>query len=345
MKRIFIHSPYWLTRGGGERYSLTTAECLSEDFEVLADVPGNNYLADVGMHLGINLDRVKILFGENFMKNMSKFYGVFWVSDGSIPLLLSNKKVIHFQAPFKNVGGRSFKNRLKFLGARAVCNSFYTKEFIDKEYGVNSQVIYPPVEVDRFKPILKQKLILTVGRFSRSSQYKRPEILIRSFKHMVDCGLSGFRMVVVGIVEDKESDIAAVGLRILAKGYPIAIRTNLSHDRLIRLYEQAAIYWHAAGFGVDLNKNPERAEHFGISTVEAMAAGTVPVVFAAGGPKEVVRPEKDGLWWRTLPELESQTLRLVNDENLRERLANEGRERAKLFSKKRFCQEIGRLFK
>jgi glycosyltransferase involved in cell wall biosynthesis len=345
MKRIFIHSPYWLTRGGGERYSLTAAECLSEDFEVLVDAPSNNYLTDVSMHLGINLERVKILPGENFMKNMSKFYGVFWVSDGSIPLLLSKRKVIHFQAPFKNVDGKSFKNRLKLLGVRVISNSFYTKGFIDKEYGVDSQVIYPPVEVEKFEPIKKQKLILTVGRFSRSSQHKRPEILIRSFKHLVDGGLSGFRMSVVGIVEDEESGLVAVGLRTLAKGYPIAIRTNLNHERLIRLYEQAAIYWHAAGFGVDLDKNPERAEHFGISAVEAMAAGAVPVVFAAGGPKEAVRSGKDGLWWQTLPELERQTLRLINDESLRQSMANEGRERAKLFSKKRFCQEAKELFR
>ncbi len=344
MKKFFIHSPYWLTKGGGERYSLTAAECLSDCFEVLVDAPDRKYLVDAGKHLGINLDRVKILPSENFMKNMSKFYGVFWVSDGSIPPLLSRKRIIHFQAPFQNINGQSFKNRLKLLGVEVVCNSFYTKGFIDREYRVSSQVIYPPVEVDKFKPIRKQNLILTVGRFSISSQHKRPEILIKTFKSMVSGGMKSWRMVAVGIVEDEESRIAAVALRTLAKGYPIAIRTNLSHDRLIRLYEQAAIYWHAAGFGVDLKKNPERAEHFGISTVEAMAAGAVPVVFAAGGPKEVVRPEKDGLWWQTLPELEKQTLRLIKDFGLREKLSEAGRERSRLFSKQRFCEEIRGLF-
>jgi glycosyltransferase involved in cell wall biosynthesis len=237
------------------------------------------------------------------------------------------------------------KNRIKLVGAKVACNSFYTKEFIDREFGVSSEVIYPPVEIDKFNPGGKQKLVLSVGRFSTSSQHKRPEVLIKNFKRLVKSGLKGWRLVVVGIVEDEESRIAVMALRTLAKGFPIAIRTNLSHDRLVRLYEQTAIYWHAAGFGVDLNKNPERAEHFGISTVEAMAAGAVPVVFAAGGPKEVVRPERDGLWWQTLPELTRQTLRLIEDETLRQNLSEEGRQRAKLFSKERFCQEIGRLFK
>lgn len=345
MKRIFIHSPYWLTKGGGERYSLTVAECLSENFEVFVDAKNMNYLEEAGRHLGINLKRVKIISSEKFMKNMSKYFGVFWVSDGSIPSLLARKRVIHFQAPFKNISGKSLKNRIKLLGAKIVCNSFYTKEFIDREFGVSSGVIYPPVEIDKFNPAGKQKLVLSVGRFSTSSQHKRPEVLIKTFKRLVENGLRGWRLVVVGIVEDDESRAAVTALRTLAKGFPIAIRTNLSHDRLVRLYEQTAIYWHAAGFGVDLKNYPERAEHFGISTAEAMAAGAVPVVFAAGGPKEAVRSEKDGLWWQTLLELESQTLRLIQDGGLREKLSGEGRERAKLFSKERFCQEIGRLFK
>lgn len=346
MKKIFIHSPYWLTKGGGERYAATVAQCLASggDQEVYVDTT-NEKLQELGKRFNLDLNGVKSYSGEISVKNRIKFYGIFWLSDGSIPFLPVKKRVIHLQAPFQNIQGRSWRNRLKLIGVKVVCNSNYTKKFVDKEYGIDSTVIYPPVEVDQFHHIKKQKLILTVGRFGTGSQHKRIDTLISSFTSMLKHGLKGWRMVIVGIVEDENSKAIAVDLRAMSKGYPVAIRVNLPHERLVRLYEQAVIYWHAAGFGVDLSKNPERAEHFGISTVEAMAAGAVPVVFAAGGPKEVVGPEKDGLWWQTLPELESQTLRLVQDEDLRERLANEGRERSKIFGKKRFCQEIGRLFK
>ena len=346
MKKIFVHSPYWSTKGGGERYAITVAQCLVSDGEqeVYVDTTSGKLL-ELGKRFNLDLNDVKSYTGEISVKNRIKFYGVFWLSDGSIPFLPVNKRIIHLQTPFRNVQGRSWRNRLKLIGTRVICNSHYTKKFIDKEYGIDSTVIYPPVEVNQFRPVKKQKLILTVGRFGTGSQHKRMDVLISSFLSMLKQGLKGWRMVVVGIVEDESSKAVAVDLRSMSKGYPVAIKVNLLHNRLIRLYEQAAIYWHAAGFGVDLNKNPERAEHFGISTVEAMAAGAVPIVFAVGGPKEVVRPEKDGLWWQTLPELESQTIRLIQDESLRERLANEGRERSKLFNKRRFCQEIGRLFK
>lgn len=346
MKRIFIHSPYWATKGGGERYAVTAAQCLAAEGkqEVYVDTT-NEKLKELEKRFNLNLKDVKSYTGEISVKNRIKFYGIFWLSDGSIPFLPVKKRVIHLQAPFQNIQGRSWRNRLKLIGVKVICNSNYTKKFVDKEYGINSTVIYPPVEVDQFHHVKKQKLILTVGRFGTGSQHKRIDILISSFISMLKQGLKGWRMVIVGIVEDENSKAIAVDLRAMSKGYPVAIRVNLPHERLVSLYEQAAIYWHAAGFGVDLKSHPERAEHFGISTVEAMAAGAVPVVFAAGGPKEVVRPEKDGLWWQSLPELENQTLRLIQDDSLRERLASAGRERAKLFSKERFCQEIGRLFK
>ena len=41
--------------------------------------------------------------------------------------------------------------------------------------------------------------------------------------------------------------------------------------------------------GEDAERHPERFEHFGISVVEAMAAGAVPLVFGAAGPGEIVQ--------------------------------------------------------
>ena len=67
----------------------------------------------------------------------------------------------------------------------------------------------------------------------------------------------------------------------------------------------------------DAELHPERFEHFGIAVVEAMAAGAVPVVFAAAGPAEIVRHGVDGFHWKTLDELQSFTRQLMNDEELR----------------------------
>ena len=61
-----------------------------------------------------------------------------------------------------------------------------------------------------------------------------------------------------------------------AEGFPIEFLVNKKNDELWGIYSKAKIYWHASGFGEDLEAHPEFAEHFGISTVEAMGAGAVP---------------------------------------------------------------------
>ncbi|MBK8834419.1 MAG: glycosyltransferase [Anaerolineae bacterium] len=60
-----------------------------------------------------------------------------------------------------------------------------------------------------------------------------------------------------------------------------------------------------------MRRSPDQAEHFGMSIVEAMSAGAVPVVFAEGGPAEIILPGKDGLVWRTRDALIENTLELI----------------------------------
>ena len=100
------------------------------------------------------------------------------------------------------------------------------------------------------------------------------------------------------------------------------------------LYRRAAIYWHATGYGFPADDYPARQEHFGITTVEAMSAGAVPVVNGSGGQKEIVTHGVDGLCWDEPTELLSQTRRLVNDADLRGRLSRQA-----VLSSKRFGRE------
>ena len=54
-------------------------------------------------------------------------------------------------------------------------------------------------------------------------------------------------------------------------------------------------------------------EHFGISTVEAMSAGVVPLVFAGGGQLEIVSDGVNGVLWNTPDELIAKTFELIKD--------------------------------
>ncbi len=94
-----------------------------------------------------------------------------------------------------------------------------------------------------------------------------------------------------------------------AIGHRVEVHINAPGALVEQLLGEASIYWHAAGFGEDPRRHPDRFEHFGIALVEAMAAGAAPVVYGAAGPAEIVRDGVDGDHWRARSELIAITTR------------------------------------
>jgi glycosyltransferase involved in cell wall biosynthesis len=88
------------------------------------------------------------------------------------------------------------------------------------------------------------------------------------------------------------------------------------------------MYWHATGLGENEVDHPERFEHFGITTVEAMAAGSVPLVLRAGGLPEIVRSSVDGVLWDSLDDLRRETVALSKDVARWKELSEGARRRA-----------------
>ena len=123
------------------------------------------------------------------------------------------------------------------------------------------------------------------------------------------------------------------------------MHVNATGEVVRRLLAEASIYWHAGGFGEDPERHPERFEHFGIAVVEAMAAGAVPLVFAAAGPAEIVQHGVNGYLWETLDELVELTSRLIGDPALRNRLSVAAQQRAADFSAGRFTRAVDDLLR
>lgn len=344
-----IYDPYLDTLGGGERYTMTVAYCLAKNswqVDVFGDDRGIGKRLEE--RLGIDLKKINFvpnIFKEKFFQKqqkMKKYDLLFYLSDGSVPFLFAKKNLLHFQVPFHDVRGKKPLNRIKLRIIDAVvCNSRFTKKFIDKEYGVKSKVVYPPVAVGDFKPGQKKNVILSVGRFSRLMQAKRQDVLVDVFGQTAK-ELKDWQLILAGGT-DVGKDRAFERLKKKTRGLSIEIIENPPFSELKKLYAQAKIFWTAAGFGVDENKAPEKVEQFGITTVEAMAAGCVPIVINKGGQPEIVSHNQNGLLWNSKEELIKQTQMLIKDEKLREKLAKATQERAQDFSGEHFCQEIVKL--
>ncbi|MGB9911235.1 MAG: glycosyltransferase family 4 protein [Microgenomates group bacterium] len=349
-KIVGFYDPYLDTLGGGERYTLTLANFFKKNGWVVKIFWNNPEIAlKIKERFDFNFDK------ENFsplvnsflsrVKKTRKYDLFFWLSDGSIPWLFSKKNILHFQVPFHNVGGKNWLNKLKLKNIDyVVCNSFFTKKFIDREYGINSLVIYPPVAVDQFNLGKKENIILSVGRFSQLLQAKRQDILIKIFKEMVKQGLKNWKLILAGGVEVGGEEY----FKFLEKetiGFPIKLIKSPSFEELKKLYSRAKIFWSASGFGIDENKEPEKVEHFGITTIEAMASGVVPIVIKKGEAPVIIKEGENGFLWEKEQDLITITFDLINNPQKLQKLSKKVVKSSKNYSETKFWEKFYEIIK
>lgn len=129
-------------------------------------------------------------------------------------------------------------------------------------------VLYPPVEVERFQPAPNREdyyLALT-----RLEAHKRLDLLVEAFNHL------GRPLLILGEGGQRRR------LERLARGN-IRFLGRLPDEEVARLLGRAKALVHAA------------EEDFGISLVEAQAAGCPVIAYARGGAGETVLPGRTGL--------------------------------------------------
>ncbi|MEW6321035.1 MAG: methyltransferase domain-containing protein [Acidobacteriota bacterium] len=222
----------------------------------------------------------------------------------------------------------------------------YSARWIENYWGVaRTAVAAPPIDVNRFAPGPKEPLIVSVGRFFENERgnNKNQLLMVRAFRELLARGITGWRLALAGSTSEEHAGYLA-RVRAEAEGLPVDILTDVSADVRRDLYARASIYWHAAGFdGEGLTMEPAAAEHFGITIVEALASGAVPVVAAAGGPVDIVEPARHGLHAASVEEFIARTAWLARRPAEREALAAQGPARAREFSREAFEAEVHAL--
>ena len=167
------------------------------------------------------------------------------------------------------------------VNSTVLTNSNFSRKAILKSFGVDSAVLPPPVDVDMFRNACltsnsRDDSILVISRFHPSKKIENV-IHLAKLLHQNELGTE------INIVGNMLPD--GVGyfsyLNDLVKHYElenfVRFEINLRFDRLLDLMRRSKVYVH-----------PLPGEPFGISTVEAMSAGIIPVVPDIGGHTEFV---------------------------------------------------------
>lgn len=331
--KALVHNPYWDSLGGGERYTTSFVKLLLDHgWQVDIQWP-SDISSSTKNRFGIDISRAHYV---NELKTLN-YELLFWLSDGSLPTSFAKKTIIHMQYPFHNDLGRTLVNQIKSKFYKFVVNSQFTKQAIDKEYSVNSTVIYPPIDTSLFIPGKKENIILYIGRFSNLTQLKGQDILIQTFKKL---SLPGWKLVLAGGLGVGATPQQFTKLKKMARGSNIEFITNPSFKKIQELCSAAKIFWSASGYSAD---KATQTEHFGITVVEAMSSGAVPIITNLGGHKEIVDHAQNGYLWDSPHQLENLTLDLINHKSLIINLSKNSITKSKLFDTSRFNAAFTKL--
>lgn len=356
--KVLFYSPYIPKHfGGGEKHVFDVATTVAKKHTVFIAVPSidQNKAVEIRTQyeafLNYSLENITFIQSSLFtgsafekLKETSQYDYVYAVTDGSFFLSAAKKNNLHIQIPFTNA--LSFFDKIKLTSWNIKnSNSEFTKSVVEKSWRVKVDYVHHPlVSLEEIKPQKqKEKIILNVGRFFRQLHSKRQDILVSFFIELQKTvpEAKDWKLILVGSVEDSEY---LEEVRMLAKGYSISILTDVSRTELISLYQKAAIYWHATGYGVDEAEHPEKVEHFGITTIEAMAAGCVPVVINKGGQKEIIGTELQQLLWDSQEDCLNTTQALLQDTAQFAKTQEQTLRRVQQFSSQEFEKVVWKMF-
>ena len=189
---------------------------------------------------------------------------------------------------------------------------------IRKVYRRESQVIYPPVDVDKFTLAeRKDDFYLTA---SRMVPYKKIDLIVEAFAKLPDK-----KLVVIGEGPDYKKIKAKAGKNVELLGYQ-------PFEVLKDCMQKAKAFIFAA------------EEDFGITPLEAQACGTPVIAFGKGGTTETIigldKPVPTGVFFSEQT-TESLVTAIKSFETCQEKISPQAcRENALRFSPERFRQEF-----
>ncbi len=178
-----------------------------------------------------------------------------------------------------------------------------------------SKIVYPPVDIKRFKYISSEDYYLSVSRLTPE---KNVDKIIQAFNKMPNK-----KLLVIGSGPDKDKL-----LKLAKDNKNIQFLGFVEEDELIKLFGKccATIYF-------------SKGEDFGMGPIESMAAGKPSIAVNDAGFKETIVHKKTGLLIGSNIEDIIPAVKYLNKKRAK-RMRKACEKRAKLFSEERFIEGV-----
>ena len=196
----------------------------------------------------------------------------------------TTKNNTDYSPEFLQLENNTYTKMIK--NSTVLTNSEFSRKVISKTFGIDSTILSPPVDVDLFRnaamllpnnnKCCRNDTILVISRFHPSKKIENAIIIAKLLKQYE----IGSDMKIIGNLSSENIGYYLY-LRQIVQDYQltdfVTFEINVEFSRLISLMRKSKAYFHSLP-----------GEPFGISTVEAMSAGLIPVVPDIGGHTEFV---------------------------------------------------------
>lgn len=307
-RAIGLYNSYWNTMGGGESHAIGLALAAARpDDEIFLISESDFDIAELAQRFGHDLSHCRKLVVTGMTREYTARFDIFINSTFRSNLgSLAKQSFYIVSFPHQEIRKRILQDYV-FLH-----NSRFTQYWAERFWGPNrGDVVCPTFSVALPAPELyatKDKLVLSIGRITDRGHGKGQHHIIEAFRATADDpGCADWRLCLVGSFDHRDTDDGAYLARItkMAEADPrIEILPNCPRATINALLAKAALYIHAAGLGQPESK-PEYHEHFGIAPLEACLFGAWPIVYAIGGPADLVHDLKAGDTYRNFGEMVS----------------------------------------
>jgi glycosyltransferase involved in cell wall biosynthesis len=152
-----------------------------------------------------------------------------------------------------------------------IANSTHTQAKVKEYYNRDSEVIFPPIDIERFNnlPVQKRHGFITAGR---QTPYKKIDLAVAA------CTLLNLPLIVIGNGPDHAKLVKMAGPS-------ITFIVGPSDAEVVQYFAAAAAFIFPG------------EDDFGITPVEAMAAGTPVIAYKGGGALDYVFEGKTGMFF------------------------------------------------
>ena len=172
-----------------------------------------------------------------------------------------------------------YDKRIAHYADKVFVNSSFSQGKTKEVYNITGVVIYPGIDVNKFRPINyknKEDYILTVARLSK---FKNVDMLVRAFAKLKN---KKIKLKIVGDGEEK-TNLADLAQQ-LGVSKRVKILSGLSDKEVADSFSKAKIFVLCS-----------KEEPFGMVPVEALASGTMAIADNSGGPKEIIDNNRNGI--------------------------------------------------